>query len=422
MRGISKSEVKTILPYFLLIFAAFMSSAFAFAPPKLLLPEGRIDSIQQIEPYLESAVTRKEPPGLILAVIKGHETRYLKSFGTADGPQNRPITERSVYQWWSITKLFTAVAILQLAEQGRLHLDDPVAKHLPFIRFRGKVKHEQDTAITLRRLLSHSSGLKDVGMSILGWIHFDGDPHLNQTDFLKSKLDKHNKVGLAPGREGRYTNFGYLILAAVIEAVSGKSYEDYVRASILLPLGMSRTDFIYTTRMREDEVTGSHPHDLVSLFVPLYIDMDRAVREKVDGTFWFNRVYSDQKGATGLVGSTEDLITFVKAMLGHASSEGARILSPASLALMQTPVVPIAKSPAPTVKGEQFGLAWFIRREGSGEQERITLSHGGSGMGFVCMLQITRPRDVAVIALANSTYLGRTMGLDLVEKVGALNW
>jgi D-alanyl-D-alanine carboxypeptidase len=419
---VSKNGGKTALPYLLFILSTLLSSAVVFAAPKLSLPDGPIDSIQEMEPYLESAVARKEPPGLTLAVIKGDETLYLKSFGTADGPQNRPLSERSVYQWWSITKLFTVVAILQLAEQGQLHLDDPVAKHLPFIHFRGKVKSEQDTAITIRRLLSHSSGLKDVGMSILGWIHYDGDPHPNQTDFLKSKLDKHNKLGIAPGREGRYTNFGYLVLAAVIEAVSGQSYEDYIRSHILTPLGMSRTDFVYSPLMREDEATGSHPRDIVSFFVPLYIDMERTVREKVDGIFWFNRVYSDQKGATGLIGSTEDLILFVKAMLGHEASNGVRLLSPASLALMQTPVVPIAKSPAPTEKGERFGLGWFIRREGTGKQERITLSHGGAGMGFVCMLQMTRPRDVAVLVLANSTYLGSDMGLDLVEKVGALNW
>jgi D-alanyl-D-alanine carboxypeptidase len=203
------------------------------------------------------------------------------------------------------------------------------------------------------------------------------------------------------------------MLAALVEAVSGQTYEEYVRARILVPLGMDRTDFVYTPRMREHEAAGSHPRDAVSFFVPIYIDMDRAVREKKDGTFWFNRVYSDQKGATGLIGSAEDLATFVKALMNGGRHGDVRILSDSSAAFMQRPVVKIAKSPAPDSGGMEFGLGWFLRREG----EDVTLSHGGSGMGFVSMVQVSTARNTAVIVMANSTYLGRTMGIDLVNRM-----
>lgn len=332
-----------------------------------------------------------------------------------------------MHQWWSVTKIFTVVAVLQLAEDGKLGLDDPVTRHLPFATFRGK--KGWDSAVTIRRLLGHASGLGDIGMSIIGWIHYDGDPHPNQTELLKAKLAKYDRLKTPPGREGRYSNFGYLMLAAVIEAAAGMPYEDYVRERILKPLGMTRTDFTYTPGMAEDEATGSHPRDAMSLVVPFFVDMDRLVRERKDGILWLNRVYSDQKGATGLIGPIEDLVRFAKMLLndGVSPENGARILSPESVALMQTPVAPVAGSRAARSRGSHFGLGWFIRRTESDAGEALTLTHGGAGMGFVAMLQLTRhpgdaANDLAVIALANGTWLGKSMGLEIVEKVGALSW
>src|SRR5688572_25659276 len=205
-------------------------SGCALAPPEFELPS-QLASMNELEPYLERAVARQSPPGLTLAVVKGSETTYLKSFGVADGPHDVPASEKSVYQWWSITKLFTVTAVLQLMEEGKLNLDDPVVKYLPFLHFRGKINDDSD--ITIRHLLSHSSGLKDIGISIIGWVHYDGDPHYKQAELLKSKLRKHNKVAIEPGREGRYTNFGYIILAVLIEEMSGQSYEDYIKTRIL---------------------------------------------------------------------------------------------------------------------------------------------------------------------------------------------
>lgn len=403
-----------ILLYFLLSLV-ILSSGCAFAPPKLNIPE-QFTSMNELEPYLNRAVDQQAPPGLTLAVVKGNETPYLKSFGMADGPRSIAATGKTPYQWWSLTKLFTVTAILQLMEQGKLDLDEPAVTYLPFLYFRGNIKHNSD--ITIRHLLSHSSGLNDIGIGILGWVHYEGDPALNQTQLLKSKLGKYNKVKVEPGHEGRYTNFGYLMLAAVIEAVSGQSYENYVKTHILTPLGMDHTNFIYTTAMSEYEASGTHPRDFISYLVPMFIDMNRTVRERENGIYWFNRVYSDQKGSTGLIGSTEDLIKFVKALLNEGQYKNVRILSPSSVVLMQQPIIEVTKSPAPTSDDMEFGLGWFIHREG----DKVTLSHGGSGMGFVAMLQILLPQKVAVIAIANSTYLGRTMGYDLVKQVGDLEW
>jgi len=386
----------------------------AILPPKLALPDSA-NSMADIEPYLQSAVERNSPPSISIAVIKGDDAVYSKAFGHTDPEGVVKASPESVYQWWSLTKLFTAVAVLQLQEQDLLSIDDPVSKHIPTFTVRGK--HSTKREITIKDLLSHSSGLDDVGMAILGWIHFDGDVHPNQTELFNSKIKKYNKLKKEPGKQGRYSNFGYLALAALIEAVSGLTYEQYVIDNITSPLGMDNTNFIYTSAMDANAAQGSHPKDFVSTIVPIYLDTDRAINKKIDGTLWFNHVYSDQKGASGLIGPATDLIKFMRVFLTKPKPTNKSILSSDSIALMQTPVIKASKSPAP-VDNLQFGLGWFV---GNTDGE-TTLNHGGSGMAFVSMLTLYPERQLGTVVMANSTYLGRTMGHRLSQLLAEIEW
>jgi len=194
-------------------------------------------------------------------------------------------------------------------------------------------------------------------MSILGWVHFEGDSHPNQTDLFNKSVGKYNKLKAKPGAQGRYSNFGYLTLAAVIESVSGLSYEKYILNNILEPLDMQSTNFIYTPQMDAVAAQGSHPSDFISKIVPIYLDTGRAVNEKRNGILWFNNVYSDQKGASGLIGPATDLVKFMQVFLPSYQDSNNPILSADSIALMQVPVVKAHKSPAP-VDDLQFGLGW----------------------------------------------------------------
>lgn len=401
-------------PNLVILIAALCLSSCAFLPPKLALP-ATVASMAELEPYLEDAVLHQKPPSISVGVIKNNDVTYAKAFGHADALRKTPASPDTVYQWWSLTKLFTSVAVLQLQERGLLSIDDPVAEHLPGFTTRGKKVNPHD--ITIKQLLSHSSGLGDIGMAILGWIHFEGDAHPNQTEFFNSTVEKYNKLKVKPGEQGRYSNFGYLALAALIESVSGEFYEDYIIDNIALPLGMKNTHFVYTPEMSLNAATGSHPSDAISKIVPIYLDTKRAINEKRNGLLWFNTVYSDQKGASGLIGPVTDLLKFMQVFLTDDDASGNSILSKQSIALMQTPVVDVVKSPAPA-DGLQFGLGWFIG-ESNGE---LTLNHGGSGMAFVSMLTLYPERNMGTVVMANSTYLGRTMGFKLSELLGGIDW
>jgi len=385
----------------------------AIAPPKLELPT-KINSVSGIYPYLENATNKGKPPSVSLAIIENDKEHYIKSFGYIDSSKDVKSTEDTVYQWWSLTKLFTSIAIVQLAENGSINLDDEVVKHLPYFKVRNL--DESSAPITIKQLLSHSSGLGDIGISILGWIHYENDSPIAQTQLLKEKLSKYNKLKIQPGLEGRYSNFGYLVLAALIEQVTGISYESYIIQRILEPLGMKNTNFVYTDEMKLSEAIGSHPRDALSYVVPFYIDTNKAIKERRDGRIWFNRVYSDQKGATGLIGSTADLVKFMRFILNEGELDGTRILSKESINEMQKSIIPVHKSPAPDSEDLAFGLGWFVGKSDKGR----TLSHGGSAMGFASLLRLYPDEGKGVFVISNSTYLGRTMGSQVVNLIGDL--
>ncbi len=400
--------------YIPLLFIAVFLPACAFLPPKLELPKAAA-SIEDLEPYLEKAVSESSPPSISVVVVKDQDIVYANAFGHADADRSIVATPDTVYQWWSITKLFTATAILQLQERGLLSIDDSVNKHLPLFSTRGTKASGQE--ITIKQLLSHSSGLGDIGIKILGWVHFEGDPHPNQSELLQSQLANFNKLKARPGEEGRYSNFGYLVLAALIESVTSKTYEEYILSNIVKPLGMQNTNFVYTPDMAALAAKGSHPSDFISKIVPIYLDTKRAIDKKQNGILWFNHVYSDQKGASGLIGPATDLIKFASVFLPGYDASTKTILSNDSIELMQTPIIKVSKSPAPS-KDLDFGLAWFIS-DSNGER---TLNHGGSGMAYTSMLTLNPDRNLATVVMTNSTYLGRTMGFKLSQQLNQINW
>jgi CubicO group peptidase (beta-lactamase class C family) len=265
--------------------------------PRAPKPPGQVETVEDLERYLEQVTGQSIPPGLSLAVVKDGRLVYNRGFGMADGPRGLAAGPDTVYHWWSMTKIPTAIAILQLQERGLLSIDDPVTRYLPF--FQVTYPTDQQPPITLRHLLNHSSGLKDNVPEIIGWVHWEGDPPRSQTELLREKLPAYAALAFTPGERAQYTNVGYMVLGAVIEAVSGQSYEAYIQANILAPLKMAHTGFVVSESMAGSEAAGTQ--HVANAFTPLMIplvDMNAMVRERQGLRLWFNRVYNDQTPPT----------------------------------------------------------------------------------------------------------------------------
>ncbi len=385
-------------------------------PPK---PPESVGSLDELDAYLNTLVgyNAGSPSAVSLVVVKDGEIVYAEGFGVVDPEGSTPAGPDTVYNQWSMTKTFTAVAIMQLQEQGLLDLDDPVTDYVPF--FEVEYPSESSETITIRHLLNHSSGLSNNVPEIVGWVHTDGDPEWNQTELLREKFPDYAKLQSEPGTEAYYTNVGYMVLSAVIEAASGQSYESYVVENILQPLDMNLTGFNYSDEMIAHEATGTHPRiDIITPMLPFLLDnLDSLVREKADGQLRFNHVYSDQNGPTGLIGPPTDTARFLLAYLNGGELDGQRILSEESVAAMTNDSHVAAGKSAEDggAEGVYRGLGWKVVEDGGS----FYIQHSGGGPGFATNMRLYPDRDLGMVIMANGTYLDREGIFDLAAS---LDW
>lgn len=330
---------------------------------------------------------RQRPPGLSVAVLAGAETATSSGFGLADIEAKQPASPETVYLWFSMTKLVTATAVVQLAEHDALELDDSVGRFVPEFPSNDRARR-----VTIRHLLSHSAGLANP--IPVGWIRPADTPATDLHDFTGQLLAKHSRLRSEPGRTARYSNLGYLVLGEVIEAASGVPYTDYVRSNILRPLGMSCTDFIYRDDMAERAATGYHPR-----FNPMTPLLRRMVPPGIFdhhvGRLWaFSRFCVQGAPYGGLIGTVHDAARFLRLHLGTIEDSSARVLSPEGLAAMQRP----------TARGRKLevALGWFQRRADKDLGSRYW-EHLGGGAGFFNTMRIYPELKLGLVAMGNLT-------------------
>ncbi len=179
----------------------------------------------KIEDYLAGEMARKRIPGLSLAIVKDGQTLIKKHYGLANVELAAPVTDGTVYEIASITKSFTAFAIMLLAEDGRLRLDDPLARFLP-----GLPAHW--VGLTVRHLLTHTSGIENW---TLDWSRPDITPEVVAEALFGPPLL------FAPGAQSSYSDANYNLLGMLISGLTGMTYDAFLQARVLGPLAMTAT-------------------------------------------------------------------------------------------------------------------------------------------------------------------------------------
>ena len=390
-----------MIQIFLVLLIIGGASLYVLAPHPPATPK-QVKGLTELEAYLNLLVKSGSPPGLSMVVVKEGKIVYNNAFGYADQPRNIKATPNTVYHWWSMTKIPTAVAIMQLQEQGKVDIDEPVKKYLPW--FDVIYPSAQDPVITIRNLLQHISGLPDTIPAMVGWVYYD-DETPNQTEIVKRQLPKFNKLKFKPGSKAVYSNLNYMVLGAVIESVSGQSYRAYIIQNILQPLDMSHTDFVYTPEMANYEAAGTLPISHVyTALLPTILDPRELIRERQGKFLWLNRVYIDATPSTGLIGSAPDMARLIIAYLNLGSLDGKSILSPESISLL-TNTKPI----------DGHGLGWFVYES----KNEHYLEHAGGGPGFATTMRLYPDTGLGIAILSNGTDLDRE---GLVDLFSQLEW
>src|ERR1051325_10988386 len=203
-------------------------------PPQFSDPQRKqklAAAFPEIEKLFKGFMERSQAPGAVLGVIVDGELVWVKAAGVREKTNNAPVTPDTAFRIASMTKSFTAMSILKLRDDGKLSLDDPVAKYVP--EFANLPYPTSDSQVlTIRHLLTHSEGFPEDNP----W----GDRQLAQSDAtLREWLRAGIPFSTAPGTAFEYSNYGFAILGQIVAKASGRPYADYVRDNILRPLGMN---------------------------------------------------------------------------------------------------------------------------------------------------------------------------------------
>jgi CubicO group peptidase (beta-lactamase class C family) len=339
----------------------------------------------QAEDRLRSVMARGSVPALAVAAVRGGRLSFLGATGRSDLASGEVATPETAFLWFSVTKLLTATAVMQLAERGLVDLDRPVRAVLPSFA----VENPHGGEVTVRHLLSHTSGLANPVP--VAWIHLAAEPGPGLDEMASRLLARHRRLEFQPGSRYAYSNIGYLVLGQVIEAVSSERYPEYVRRHVLEPLGCAGSGFGALAGARV--ATGyTRRWSLMGIAGGFMID-DRFFGERAGGFVALRPFRIDGEPYGGLVGTVPDLARFLGAHLGGGSLEGRRILSEASTVAMRTPQRDLRGRALP------IGLGWHL---GEIDGEPFAF-HFGGGAGFKSELRLYPGLGYGVAVVANET-------------------
>jgi D-alanyl-D-alanine carboxypeptidase len=320
--------------------------------------------------------------GFSVAVVRQSQPVLAKGYGYADLAERVPASANTIYRLASITKQFTAAAILHLAEEGKLSLEDRISDYLPSYPAPGR-------RISIRSLLSHTSGLSDVVVVPIleeaGGVGYTRDQII---DLVASQ-----PLDFEPGTGHSYSNVGYMLAGAVIERVTGTTYADYVTNEVLRPLGLDQTSFCPDEQPPADR--WAHGYD------PQYGNWPRAIRLGRAPAFIDPAPINMEvvSSAGGLCSTVTDLARWPGLLRSF--------LDPASYREMSRPAVLADGTKVP------YGLGLQIREFGS----HPALSHGGVVTGFISVVADFPEDEVTVAMLVNSRLLNLELGVQLVDRV-----
>lgn len=339
-------QITTIIFILAISVAAFAQKA----ETENLSPSERLDAV-----FIKQADTTS--PGLAVMIIKDGKVQYKNARGVAGLTTKTPIKTDSRFYIASIGKQFTAVAIMMLAEPGKLSYDDKLTKYFPeFESFAGN--------ITIRHILTHSSGLIDhldvVKDNVSGWTNEE----------VVKLLKRENRVLFQPGEKTSYSNSGYVLLSMIAEKVSGESFSAFLEKNIFKPLKMNNTFVAAPGEKITDKVRG-------------YVEKNGK---------WEAADYDAlTTGGGGIYSTVEDLAKWDKSF-----TEG-RLIRPETLKLAST--ANELKSGRPT----QYGFGWLAEFAAKGNLANVWyVASFGDFKGFKGLIKRIPERNFTVIVLTNN--------------------
>jgi CubicO group peptidase (beta-lactamase class C family) len=326
---------------------------------------------QRVDELLIAACNERSLAGLAAGIVKDGRVVYARGFGFADAQHNIHVTRDTSFRIGSISKTLTAIGLMQLFEQGRFKLDDPVNSHLRAYKI---AQPAQSPPVTFRHLLTHTSGIgevrrfSDLVRPTLGLACKPGSiPTLR--DYYAPAL----KAEVAPGTKWAYANHGFATLGQLVEDISGEPFAQYMRDHVFAALGMEHTDYLLSERVGTTLAQGYRMRRRGLQPVPY--------REIVPGP------------AGSVFSSVNEMVKYLAALLGGGANDSGRIIKADTLATMMTQHYQL--DPRLTA----VGLAFMIDQV---DGMRI-IGHGGGWPGFTSSMRLAPDQGVGVVVLTNTS-------------------
>ena len=326
-----------------------------------LTAQDRFDGVRAL---IRQRIANGLEPSITVAVAQRGKIIWEEGFGWANREDRIPADENTMYSLASISKPFTATALMTLVQAGKIDLDKPINDYLGDVKLKARIGDANDA--TVRRLANHSSGLP---------LHFQffysNEPY--QKPSYDETILRYGNVVTIPGEHYQYSNLGFGIIGYVLTRVSGESYPDFMREAVFSKLGLTHT----------------------SVGIGPGLEKFKAIRYDSKGSPYPSYDF-DHPAASAVYSSAHDLVRFGMFHLKDHVSDQAQILTDASIDAMHQPTMKISDT-------QGYGIGWFTEDRPDGYH---VVSHTGGMPGVATILMLVPSEDIAVVVLTNE--LNRT--------------
>ncbi len=396
--------MRFFLSIIIALFFFFAASGQSFQPAGFNDPD-RLERIKAILPEIKISyrewAEKNHIPGLSYGIVVDGKLVFTGNEGFTDIEKKTPVTTSSIFRIASMSKSFTAMAILKLRDEGKLKLDDPAYLYIPEMK-KLKLPTADSPAITIRHLMTHGAGFPEDNP----W----GDRQLADSDrelldFIKGQIS----FSTSPGTEYEYSNLGFTLLGRIITVVSKEPYQKYIRENIWKPLGMKNTEWEYGNVAPEKLAHGYR------WLNEKWIE-EELLHDKPDGSWG---------SMGGMLTSIEEFANYLALHLSAWPPSDANDSGPvrrSSIREMHHPWRISGFNPnfayaggrkCATVTAYNYGLNWLRDCD-----ERIYIGHGGGLPGFGSNWRFLPEYGIGVVAFANRTYAPATaVNLQVLDKL-----
>jgi CubicO group peptidase (beta-lactamase class C family) len=347
-----------------------MSSMLAAVLSGPAYPQEKV--LHDFESYVQKAMQDWEVPGLAVAIVKDDRVVLAKGYGVCKLGESKPVSDQSRFAIASCSKAFTAAALAMLVDEGKIKWDDPVTKYLPTFQIDDPYVTRE---LTVRDLLCHRAGLSRHDWIWLGTAT-SRDEVLRRLHHVKPSWSLRSRYG--------YQNIMYLAAGQIIPAVTGKSWDDFVKERIFRPLGMSASSTSISAFQGTDDTAMPHIK----------------VEERVTPVSYEN---VDQIGPAGSINScVHDMAQWIRLQLKSGMYNNERLLTSGAIDEMRRPQTVVRKEGitaqlAPDAHFLAYGLGWSLRDY----RGRLICQHGGALRGMRSVVALVPEEQLGVVVLTN---------------------